>query len=127
LFDSGSSNNTHFVIRRLATLIDLIDRRRSGAETWHWPRRKHGGQVLDVDARTYNMLLRALRCLGERGFALLTQHWRTLQHINASPSKIGDIIRAALVLVATSHTAAGYRPGRGKRRCPAAPSARTAS
>ncbi|MEU9025499.1 transposase family protein [Actinomadura sp. NPDC048394] len=64
-----------------------------------------GGRVLDVDTRTYNMLLRALRCLGERGFALLTQRWRTLQHITASPSKIGDIIRAALVLV---HFERGY-------------------
>jgi hypothetical protein len=57
------------------------------------------GQVLDIDTRTYNMLLRSLRCLGERGFALLTQRWRTLQHITASPSKIGDIAKAALVLV----------------------------
>jgi hypothetical protein len=62
-----------------------------------------GGQVLDVDTRTYNMLLRALRCLGERGFALLTQRWRTLQHITASPSKIGDIIQAALVLTHFEH------------------------
>lgn len=29
------------------------------------------GNQLDPDTRTYNMLLRALRCLGERGFALL--------------------------------------------------------
>jgi len=43
-------------------------------------------------------VLRSLRCLGERGFALLTQRWRTLQHITASPSKIGGIARAALVL-----------------------------
>jgi hypothetical protein len=57
-----------------------------------------GGNVLDIDTRTYNMLLRALRCLGERGFALLTKRWRTLQHITASPSKIGDIAKAALVL-----------------------------
>jgi hypothetical protein len=61
------------------------------------------GQVLDVDTRTYNMLLRALRCLGERGFALLTQRWRTLQHITASPSKIGNIAKAALVLVHFEH------------------------
>jgi hypothetical protein len=61
------------------------------------------GQVLDVDTRTYNMLLRALRCLGERGFALLTQRWRVLQHITASPSKIGDITKAALVLVHFGH------------------------
>ena len=43
------------------------------------------------------------RCLGERGFALLTGRWRTLQHITASPSKIGDIARAALILTNFEH------------------------
>ncbi|WP_043637657.1 hypothetical protein [Nonomuraea candida] len=42
-------------------------------------------------------LLRALRCLGERGFALLKGRWRSLQHFTASPSAIDDIARAALV------------------------------
>jgi hypothetical protein len=40
--------------------------------------------------------------MGERGFALLNQRWRTLQHITASPSKIGDIT-AALVLTHFEH------------------------
>ncbi len=53
---------------------------------------------IDIDTRTRNALQRSLRCLGERGFALLTQRWRVLQHITASPSRIGDIARAALVL-----------------------------
>jgi hypothetical protein len=57
-----------------------------------------GGQELDVNTRTRNAIQRSLRCLGERGFALLTGRWRTLQHVTASPSKIGDIARAALVL-----------------------------
>ena len=30
-----------------------------------------GNQILSPDNRTYNQLLRGLRCLGERGFALL--------------------------------------------------------
>ena len=63
-----------------------------------------GGQELDIDTRTRNALLRSLRCLGERGFALLTGRWRTLQHITASPSKIGDIARAALVLTHFEHS-----------------------
>ena len=46
-----------------------------------------GGQELDINTRTRNALQRSLRCLGERGFALLTGRWRTLQHITASPSK----------------------------------------
>jgi hypothetical protein len=59
-----------------------------------WPSSfQHGG------GRTRNALLRLVRCLGERGFALLIQRWKTLQHVTASPGKIGLIARAALVLV----------------------------
>jgi hypothetical protein len=61
------------------------------------------GRELDINARTRNALQRSVRCLGERGFALLNQRWRTLQHITASPSKIGDIARAALVLTHFEH------------------------
>jgi hypothetical protein len=64
-----------------------------------------GGRELDISTRTGNALQRSLRCLGERGFALLTGRWRTLQHITASPGKIGDIARAALVL---THFEYGY-------------------
>ena len=39
-----------------------------------------------------------MRCLGERGFAILTGHWRTLRHTIASPRRIGDIVAAALHL-----------------------------
>jgi hypothetical protein len=62
-----------------------------------------GGRELDVNTRTRNALQRSLRCLGERGFALLTGRWRTLHHITASPSTIGDIARAALVLTHFEH------------------------
>ena len=62
-----------------------------------------GGRELDVNTRTCNAIQRSLRCLGERGFALLTGRWRTLQHVTASPSKIGDIARAALVLTHFEH------------------------
>ena len=33
------------------------------------------GRRLGVDNRTYNKLLRSMRCIGERGFALLSQRW----------------------------------------------------
>lgn len=62
-----------------------------------------GEQVLDVDTRCYNALLRGLRCLGERGFAVLTGRWRALRHITVSPRKIGDIVKAALVLTHVEH------------------------
>ncbi|MCS7484815.1 transposase family protein [Umezawaea endophytica] len=61
------------------------------------------GQVLDVDTRTYNVLLRGLRCLGERGFAMLTGRWRGLRHFTTSPRKIGHIAKAALVLTHFEH------------------------
>lgn len=61
------------------------------------------GRRLDIDTRTYNALLRSLRCIGERGFALLTGRWRVLQHITACPRKIGDIANAALVLTHFEH------------------------
>jgi hypothetical protein len=60
----------------------------------HWrargsvPGRSHG-EGLSTDAR----------------FARLTGRWRTLQHITASPGKIGDIARAALGL---AHFERGY-------------------
>ena len=58
---------------------------------------------LGISARTRNMLLRSLRCQGERGFALLKGRWRTLKRITASPSKITRIIRTALVLTHFEH------------------------
>ena len=58
-----------------------------------------GGQELDIDTRTRNALLRSLRCLGERGFALLTGRWRTLQHITASPLQDRRYRPRALVLI----------------------------
>jgi len=61
------------------------------------------GSELDINTRTRNTLLRSVRCLGERGFALLTGRWRTLQHVTVSPSKISKIARAALVLTHFEH------------------------
>jgi DDE superfamily endonuclease len=57
-----------------------------------------GGKALAPDSQAYNTLHRATRCLGERGFALLTGRWRALQRITISPSRIGELARAALVL-----------------------------
>ena len=62
-----------------------------------------GVKELDINARTRNMLLSSARCLGERGFALLSQRWKALQNVTASPSEIGPIARAALVLVLFEH------------------------
>ena len=65
-------------------------------------RRPRRGE-LDINARTRNALLRSLRYQGERGFALMSQRWRALQHVMVSPGTIGDITKAALVLVLFEH------------------------
>jgi len=62
-----------------------------------------GGGELDPDTRTRNALLRSLRYQGERGFALMSQRWQTLQRVMLSSGKIGDIAKAALVLVLFEH------------------------
>jgi DDE superfamily endonuclease len=62
-----------------------------------------GNQRLDPDTKTRNSLLRGLRSQGERGFALLSQRWTTLQRITASPRRTTEIVRAALVLTQFEH------------------------
>ena len=65
----------------------------------HVPFKRPGdGNVLAVDHLAYNALQRALRALGERGFALLTTRWRAPQRITASPSRIGDLVAAGMML-----------------------------
>lgn len=65
----------------------------------HTPYRQPAdGRSLGLDNRTHNSLLRAMRCFGAHGFALLTGRWRATRHITAGPSATGDIVRAALVL-----------------------------
>jgi hypothetical protein len=69
------------------------------------PKQKKGTPPKELDAsqRTRNLLLRGLRAPGERGFALLTRRWAALQHITASPGRITQITRAALVLTHWEH------------------------
>ena len=89
----------------LEAMPDLADPGYEGAgHGVHVPVKKPAGvKELDINTHARNALLRSVRCLGERGFALLTQRWRTLQHVTASPGKIGLIARAALVLVLFEH------------------------
>ena len=65
-------------------------------------RRPRRGE-LDADTKTRNALLRSLRYQGERGFALMSQRWRALQHVMVSPTTIGHIAKAVLVLVQFEH------------------------
>jgi hypothetical protein len=69
----------------------------------HVPVRKHARGELDINTKTRNALLRSMRYQGERGFALMSQRWRVLQHVMVSPTTIGDIAKAVLVLVQFEH------------------------
>jgi len=69
----------------------------------HVPVKKPRRGELDIDTKTRNALLRSLRYQGERGFALMSQRWRTLQHVMVSPTTIGDIAKSVLVLVQFEH------------------------
>ena len=55
------------------------------------PFKQPGGQVHAPDNQAYNTLHRATRCLGERGFALLTGRWRAS---NASPSAPAALVNS---------------------------------
>jgi hypothetical protein len=69
----------------------------------HVPVKKPARGELDTDTKTRNALLRSLRYQGERGFALMSQRWRALQHVTVSPGTIGDLAKSVLVLVQFEH------------------------
>ena len=51
----------------------------------HVPVKKPRRGELDIDTKTRNALLRSLRYQGERGFALMSQRWRAIQHVIGQP------------------------------------------
>lgn len=52
---------------------------------------------------TYNTVLRAVHALAERANALLKETFAALQTVSLSPTRIGAIIKAALVLLHLEH------------------------
>jgi hypothetical protein len=66
-------------------------------------KRPAGGGEPDLNTQTRNALLRSPRCLGERGFALMSQRWRTLQRVMLSRENIGSIAQATLALLQFEH------------------------
>ena len=88
----------------LARMPILADSGYEGAGAGvHVPVKKPARGELDSDTKTRNALLRSLRYQGERGFALMSQRWRALQHVMISPSAIGDLAKSVLVLVQFEH------------------------
>ncbi|MFI0978265.1 transposase family protein [Streptomyces sp. NPDC021093] len=108
--EPGSTHD--LVATRIHALPDLYRAARDGLPTLadigylgagggiHVPVRKHPDLPGDIGFgnQTYNKLLRGLCFPGERAMAVLKQRWRTLQHVTLSPSRIGAITQAALVL-----------------------------
>ena len=90
--------------RYLKDLPFLADSGYEGAGAGvHVPVKKPRRGELDIDTKTRNALLRSLRYQGERGFALMSQRWRAIQHVSLSPTTIGDIVKTALVLTQFEH------------------------
>ncbi|MGC7103017.1 transposase family protein [Amycolatopsis lurida] len=61
------------------------------------------GHPLHIDQQSHNTLHNGLRALGERAAALLKTRWKALHRVTLSPSHIGTIIKAALVLTQLEH------------------------
>lgn len=57
------------------------------------------GNNLDINTRTRNRLISALRAPAERANALLKRTWKALERITLDPWRIGAITQAALVLL----------------------------
>jgi DDE superfamily endonuclease len=67
------------------------------------PHRKPKGADLTDDQVTYNKVVRAVHAPAERANALLKETFAALQMVSLSPTRIGAIIRAALVLLHLEH------------------------
>ena len=66
------------------------------------PAKKPTGSHLTINERTRNTLHHALRGIGERGNALL-KNFKALRRVSLSPSSIGLIVAAALVILHHIH------------------------
>lgn len=49
-----------------------------------------------ANTRTYNKPRRGPRCIGEHGFAVLTERWKAPEHVTVSPRRITRNAQAAL-------------------------------
>jgi hypothetical protein len=58
---------------------------------------------LDINTRTYTTLQRSLRAWASTGSPCSPSAGAPLHHVTASPGKIGDIVRTALILTHFEH------------------------
>ena len=60
--------------------------------------RPRGGQVPDAATAAWNAYVNSVRAAVERSIAAVKTRWSTLKRVTSSPTKIGHITAAALVL-----------------------------
>lgn len=67
------------------------------------PHKKPKGAELTETQTTYNTVIRGIHAIAERANALLKETFAALQHVSLSPTRIGAITKAALVLLHLEH------------------------
>lgn len=85
----------------LRTLADLGYEGESDTITVAFKKPKHG-ELTDAQQQL-NRAHNVLRALGERGNSLLKTTFKALRNVSVCPWKIGDIVRAALVILHFDH------------------------
>ncbi|MCD5422861.1 transposase family protein [Rhodococcus pyridinivorans] len=74
----------------------LVDKGYEGAASSYTPRSRTAAST--SRNRRYNLLPTTLRAIGERADAELKQRWNSRRRIRLFPSRIGQIVAAAIVL-----------------------------
>ncbi|ONH26403.1 hypothetical protein BL253_24780 [Pseudofrankia asymbiotica] len=67
------------------------------------PHKRAQGGGLTLDQQNHNRMHNPLRAVGERANALLKVTFRALRNVTLDPWKIGQIVKAALVILHTEH------------------------
>ena len=65
--------------------------------------KKPKGGTLTDEQKIYNRAHNGKRAIGERGNSLLKMTFKALRNVSVDPWAIGDIVRAALVLLHVEH------------------------
>jgi hypothetical protein len=89
------------IVAELPALADLGYEGEAGLLTI--ANKKPAGGTLTTDQLAYNALHAALRAVGERANTLLKTTFKALRRVSLDPSKIGDIVGGALVLLHVEH------------------------
>ncbi|HET9169300.1 MAG TPA: transposase family protein [Actinospica sp.] len=98
---SGKTTSYDRLHERVPTLTDLGYLNLSPAIR-HPFKRPEGGELTESQT-TYNKVIRGVHGVGERANALLKETFAALQQVSLSPTRIGAIAKAALVLLHLEH------------------------